>query len=69
VQVPVIVRAGETVITQRVMVPAQGSATPRILIQGRPTQVQVNDGTVPEVSSSEHVTDVDIKSAAPAQKP
>lgn len=67
VQVPVIVRAGETVITHRVIVPAQGSVTPRILIQGRPTQVQVNDGTVPEVGSSEHVTDVDITNA-PAQK-
>lgn len=68
-QVPVIVRAGETTITQRVIVPAQGSVTPRILIQGRPTQVQVNDGTVPEVGASEHVTDVDIKGAVPAQKP
>ena len=33
-----------------------GTDDPRILIQGKPTEVQVNDGTVPETQASEHVT-------------
>jgi hypothetical protein len=36
----------------------------RILIQGEPTQVQLNDGSVPEVEASEHVTTLHITSAA-----
>jgi len=36
-------------------VPARGKATERILIQGRPTEVQANDGTVPETQASVHI--------------
>lgn len=55
-EVPVTVSTPYTSVTQRVVVPARGSVTPRILIPGAPTRVQVNDGTVPEVEASEHVT-------------
>jgi hypothetical protein len=55
-EVPVTVSTAETSVTQRVIVPARGSITPRILILGVPTKVQVNDGTVPEVQASVHVT-------------
>ena len=55
-EVPVTVFTRDTAVTQRVLVPARGSITPRILILGTPTKVQVNDGTVPEVQASEHVT-------------
>jgi hypothetical protein len=55
-EVPVTVSTQATSVTQRVMIPARGSVTPRILILGTPTSVQINDGTVPEVQASVHVT-------------
>ncbi len=54
-EIPVTVRNADTEITQRVLVPARGKATKRILIQGRPTEVQANDGTVPETEASVHI--------------
>ncbi len=57
-EVPVTVRNPDTSVTQRVLVPARSKATERILIQGRPTQVQANDGTVPETEASVHIHDL-----------
>ncbi len=57
-EVPVTVRNPDTSVTQRVLVPARSKATERILIQGRPTQVQANDGTVPETEASVHIRDL-----------
>ncbi|MGD0347007.1 MAG: hypothetical protein ABSA85_09630 [Terracidiphilus sp.] len=54
-EVPVTVRNPLTSVTQRIIVPARGKATLRILIQGRPTEVQANDGTVPETQASVHI--------------
>jgi hypothetical protein len=56
VEVPVTVRSDSTSATQRVLVPARGKAVQRVLIQGKPTEVQVNDGTIPETQASVHVT-------------
>jgi hypothetical protein len=39
-----------------VRIPAHDKVTERILVQGKPTEVQVNDGTVPETQASVHVT-------------
>jgi hypothetical protein len=65
-EVPVIVRtAGATSVTQRLRVPARGQATVRILVQDVPTEVQVNDGTVPETEASIHVTTINPPTAAP----
>jgi hypothetical protein len=69
-EIPVIVRNPDTSVTQRVLVPARGKATQRILIQGRPTEVQANDGTVPETEASVHIRDLpnadsDSSSGAP----
>ena len=47
-EVPITVRSDATSVTQRVRVPARGKVVQRILIQGKPTEVQLNDGTVPE---------------------
>ena len=62
-EVPVTVRTGSgsgaTSVTQRILVPARGKAVQRILIQGKPTEVRVNDGTVPETQASVHVTNMD----------
>lgn len=55
-EVPITVSTTGTSVTDRVLVPARGQIVQRILILGTPTQVQVNDGTVPEVQASEHVT-------------
>jgi hypothetical protein len=57
-EVPVTVRNPDTSVTQRILVPARGKATQRILIQGRPTEVQANDGTVPETEASVHIRDI-----------
>ena len=58
-EVPVTVRSASTSVTHRVRVPAHDKVTERILIQGKPTEVQVNDWTVPETQASEHVTKLD----------
>jgi hypothetical protein len=65
-EVPITVRTNDTSITQRVRIPGRGSVVQRIVIQGRPTEVQVNDGTVPETEAAVHVTHVQ-EAAAPAQ--
>ncbi len=53
-QVPVTVRSGSATVTEQVRVPARGSLSRRILIAGEPTEVDVNDGSVPEVQASVH---------------
>jgi hypothetical protein len=55
-EIPVTVHSTETSVTQRVLVPARGKVVRRTLIQGTPTEVDANDGTVPETQASVHVT-------------
>jgi hypothetical protein len=55
VDVPVTVRSGNLTTTQRVAVPPRSSATTRILFEGTPQEVQVNDGTVPETTTPIHI--------------
>jgi hypothetical protein len=64
-EVPVTVRNDATSVTLRVHVPARGKAVQRILIQSKPTEVQVNDGTVPESQASVHVTKLENAGASP----
>jgi len=70
-EVPVIVRSGSgneaRSVTQRVRVPAREDVTVRILIQGKPTEVQVNDGSVPETQASVHTSRLDEPAADTAQ--
>ena len=54
-QVKLTIRSDSTSLSQRVLVPARGKVTPRILILGKPQAVQVNDGTVPETQATIHV--------------
>ena len=58
-EVSVTVRSATNNTTERVFVPAHGTVTPRILVQGKPTEAQVNDGTVPETQASVHITHLD----------
>jgi hypothetical protein len=55
-EVPVTVRSATNTVTQRVLVPARSTADQHLLILGKPTEVQVNDGTIPETQASVHVT-------------
>jgi hypothetical protein len=64
-EVPVTVRTASTTVTERLRVPPRSSAVQRVLIQGRPTEVQVNDGTVPETQASVHITKLEQRSSAP----
>jgi hypothetical protein len=54
-EVPLTVRSTETSVTQRILIPAQSKVVRRLLIVGRPTMVQLNDGTVPETQASVHI--------------
>lgn len=54
VEVPVTVRSQDTKVTERVRIPGRSHATHRIVIQGVPVEVIVNDGSVPEAAASEH---------------
>jgi hypothetical protein len=54
-EIPVTVRTADTTVTQRVLIRGRGTAAQRILIQGNPTEVQANDGTVPETQASVHI--------------
>ncbi len=58
-EVPVTVRSATNNTTERVLVPARSTVTPRILVQGKPTEAQVNDGTIPETQASVHITRLD----------
>jgi hypothetical protein len=52
--VPITVRSQGTQVTNRILIPARAHATHRIVIEGAPVEVVVNDGSVPEVVSSSH---------------
>jgi len=60
-EVPVTVMSGALTATERVRVAAHSDAATRIVFQGTPDEVEVNDGSVPELQSSEHVEKVDLK--------
>ncbi|HZB87138.1 MAG TPA: hypothetical protein VE291_00620 [Terracidiphilus sp.] len=65
-EVPITIRTAKGEDTERILVPARGKATDRILVAAPPTQVQLNDGAVPEIEASVHVTDItNIPAAAP----
>ncbi len=66
-EIPITVRSATNTTTERVFIPARGTVTPRLLVQGKPTEVQVNDGTVPETQASLHITHLDQQpDSAPA---
>jgi hypothetical protein len=57
-EVPVIVRSGTFSTTKRLLVPAYGQVSDRVLVEAAPTQVLVNDGTTPEARTSLHQRDL-----------
>ena len=57
-EVPVTVRSGTLTATQRLRIPGRSSASTRIVFEGTPAEVLVNDGTVPEAESSIHTKQI-----------
>jgi hypothetical protein len=53
-EVPVTLKGISGAVTQRVLVPAHSTITHRITFSEDPVEVDVNDGTVPEVRDSVH---------------
>ena len=53
-EVPVTVKGVDGALTERVLIPAHGRITHRITFHEDPVEVDVNDGTVPEVQASIH---------------
>ena len=54
VEAPVQVISNATTVTQRVMLPGRGKGVQRILLQGQPTEVRLNNGTIPEAQATIH---------------
>jgi hypothetical protein len=69
-EVPVTVRGVSSSVTQRALIPGRGKVIQRILLQDKPTQVQVNDGTVPETQATVHIRNLDgaAGNSAPSQQ-
>ncbi len=59
-EVPVTVRSQIEKQIARVQIPARSKVTRRILIQGAPTEVTVNDGVVPELQASIHNREINM---------
>ena len=59
-EVPVQVITETTSITQRVQMAARSKNIQRILIQSLPTEVRVNDGTIPEIQTTIHSKTLDV---------
>jgi len=68
VQVAVTARTDSTSVTQRLIVPARGKAPQRLLLLGKPVEVQVNNGIVPETQATIHITKLD-QAASPDPAP
>ncbi len=65
-EVPVTVSSGGTGVkaltsTERLRIPAHSAASTRILFEGTPEHLQVNDGSVPENRTSVHTRDVEVE--------
>jgi Peptidase family M1 domain len=61
VEVPVTVRSGTLTSTQSLRIMGRSSASTRIVFEGEPSEVVVNDGSVPEMTSSMHTKEVVVR--------
>jgi len=67
VDVPVTVRSGTLTSTERAHIGPHSSVSTRILFEGVPQEVQVNDGTIPETVDPIHVRALRLASSSSAQ--
>jgi hypothetical protein len=54
-EVPVTIRSGALTATERLRIMGRSSASTRIVFEGTPDEVIVNDGSVPEVGAAMHI--------------
>lgn len=57
-EVPVTVRSGSLTTTERLRIMGRSSASTRIVFEGTPDEVIVNDGSVPEMGASTHTKQI-----------
>ncbi|MCL2661615.1 MAG: hypothetical protein FWD64_14005, partial [Acidobacteriaceae bacterium] len=55
VEVPITVRSGKLTKTEFLRLDGHSTASTRIIFEGVPAEVQVNDGTIPELTTSVHI--------------
>jgi hypothetical protein len=60
-EVPLVVQYGQFSTTKRIRVPGLANTTERILVPSPPTEVVVNDGSVPEAGPSTHTRTVTLR--------
>jgi hypothetical protein len=58
-EVPVTLRSGTLTSTQRLRIAGRSSASTRMVFEGTPTEVIVNDGTVPEMTAMIHTRQIE----------
>jgi hypothetical protein len=58
VEVPVTVRSGALTATERLRVSGRSSASTRIVFEGTPEEIQLNDGTIPEMGTIGHTKQI-----------
>jgi hypothetical protein len=65
VEAPVQVITAAGSVTQHVRLEARSKQVARILMQGAPTEVRLNDGTIPETQATVHVKEIELTPAKP----
>ena len=60
-QVPLVVRSGDLSVTRAIRIPGLSTITERMIIEAKPTQVLVNDGSTPELRESQHAINVTVQ--------
>ena len=65
VEAPVQVITATGSVTQHVRLEARSKQVARILAQGAPTEVRLNDGTIPETQATVHVKEIELTPAKP----
>ncbi len=60
-EVPVTVRSGTLTTTEKLRIMGRSSASTRIVFEGEPEEVVVNDGSVPEMTASMHTKQVVVR--------
>lgn len=61
VEVPVTVRSGTLSSTQSLRIPGRSNASTRIVFEGEPDEVVVNDGSAPEMTTARHTKEVIVR--------
>lgn len=60
-EVPVTVRSGTLTTTEKLRIMGRSTASTRIVFAGRPDEVVVNDGGVPEVTAPTHSRQIEVQ--------